>query len=91
MLAALGIIMEESEEEWLADYLRLEYGEDKNDPKSIKSSDLKYIGEFIINGVITEYWSYPTSGEPMWATIEIIDDKDYASMTSVPPPRSINE
>ena len=83
--------MEESDEERLADYLRLEYGEDKNDPKSIKASDLKYIGKFVIDGTITEYWSYPTSCAPMWATIEIIDDKDCASTTSVPPPKGINE
>ena len=83
--------MEKTEEEWLADYLRLEYREHNHNPKSIKASDLKYIGKFVINGITTKYWSYPCSGEPMYATVEVIDDKDCAGMTSMPPPRVINE
>ncbi len=83
--------MKETDEEWLADYLRLEYGEDVNDPDSVKASDLKYIGEFVIDGIVTEYWSYPTSGEPMWAIIQIIDDRDCASMTNIPPPVKAGE
>lgn len=83
--------MKESDEEWLADYLRLEYGEDINDAESIKASDLIYVGHFVIDGVATDYWSYPTSGEPSWAIIEKIDDRDCASMTSNPPPRHGSE
>lgn len=72
--------------EWLVEYLRLEYGEDEDDPDSIKASDLKYVGEFMIDGVKTRYWSYPTSGEPAWATIEFLPDGECAGMTDVPPP-----
>ncbi|NIB41475.1 hypothetical protein HBA55_17870 [Pseudomaricurvus alkylphenolicus] len=78
--------MEETDEEWVADYLRLEYGEDIQDPDSVKASDIKHIGEFVINGVVTDYFSYPHSGEPSWAIIETIDDKDCVSITSNPPP-----
>lgn len=79
--------MDETDEEWVADYLRLEYGEDINEPYSIKASDITHIGEFVIDGVVTDYFSYPQSGAPiMWAIIQIIDDRDCVGMTSNPPP-----
>ncbi|MBW0145870.1 hypothetical protein [Marinobacter arenosus] len=79
--------MDETNEEWIADYLRLEYGEDTDDPDSVKAEDIKHIGHFIIDGVPTDYFTYPQSGTPyMWAIIETIDGRDCVSMTSVPPP-----
>jgi len=79
--------MEETDEEWLADYLRLEYGEDESDPDSIKASDLTYVGEFVVDGVPTKYWSYPTSKEPGWVTIEEHGEQRSANMTSTAPPK----
>jgi len=79
----------ESYQEWLAEYLRLEYGENKDDPDSIKSTDLKYIGEFVVNDVVTKYWSYPTSsGQPMWVTIEMLENGECAGMTDEAPPEN---
>lgn len=79
--------MDETDEEWVADYLRLEYGEDEHDPDAVKAEDIKHIGHFIINGVSTDYFTYPQSGDPyMWVIIETIDERDCVSMTSNPPP-----
>jgi hypothetical protein len=78
--------MSESDEEWIADYLRLEFGEDVSDPKSVKASDIKHIGNFIINGIVTEYFSYPHSGDPSWVMIETIDERDCVATTNRPPP-----
>lgn len=78
--------MEDTYEEWLARYLRLEYGEDENDPQSLKASDLSYVGEFVIDGVPTKFWSYPTSGGPMWGIIEEHGEQKLACLTSTGPP-----
>jgi hypothetical protein len=75
----------ESREEWLAAYLRLEYGEVEADPTSIKASDLTYLGCFNLNGDLVHYWQYPTSGEPAYATITISEAGETASMTDAPP------
>ena len=84
--------MDETDEEWIADYLRLEYGEEESDPESVKAKDIKHIGHFIVNGIPTDYFTFPQSGEPyMWATIETIDSRDCAGMTSTPPPGTPNE
>ena len=81
-------MIEDTDEEWMAEYLRLEYGEEKDDPNSLKSSDLVFVGTFVVDGIPTKYWSYPTSGEPMWGTIAEDGDNAYASMTSTPPPKA---
>ena len=79
--------MEETSQEWIADYLRLEFGEDKSNSESVKAEDIKHLGNFIINGISTDYFTYPQSGEAyMWATIETLDGRDCAGMTSAPPP-----
>ena len=78
--------MSNTDEEWLADYLRLEYGEKETDPDSLKSSDLTFVGEFVVNGVTTRYWSYPTCGDPMWAIIEEYEEGRCAGITDKAPP-----
>lgn len=84
--------MEETDEEWIADYLRLEYGEDESDPDALKAKDIQHLGNFIINGVPTDYFAFPQSEEPyMWAIIERIDGRDCAGMTSAPPPGNSSE
>ena len=83
--------MNETDEEWIADYLRLEYGESIDDIDSIKAHDIKHIGHFIVNGIPTDYFTYPQSGSSyMWATIETIEERDCAGITSTPPPNIIN-
>jgi len=72
-------------EERLAAYLRLEYGEAVADPASLKASDLKYLGRFNVDGWPTDYWEYPTSDKPAYATITINEDGEMLSMTDDPP------
>jgi hypothetical protein len=69
----------------LAAYLRLEFGESWY-PRSVKAYHLKFVGEYMIDGVTTQYWSFPTSAEPMWATVERFDNSYSLGMTSDPPP-----
>lgn len=59
----------------IARYLRLEYGESAHDKNSVKARDLKFVGEFIIDGVPTQFWEYPTSNpkKPNFATVERFD------------------
>lgn len=70
----------------MADYLRLEYGEDAEDPDSLKASDLIYLGRFIVNGHPTDYWQYPTSDNtPAYATMTMHESGSALSMTDEPP------
>lgn len=73
-------------EEWVADYLRLEYGEDATEPDSLQAADLTYLGRFDVNGYATDYWQYFTSDNtPAFATMTIRDDTTALSMTDNPP------
>ena len=72
----------------IARYLRLEYGESARDKDSLKARDLQFAGEFVIEGVPTQFWSYPSSNpkKPMWATVERFDDSYCLGMTDKRPP-----
>ncbi|WP_415894379.1 hypothetical protein ACMXYN_08440 [Neptuniibacter sp. PT8_73] len=84
--------MEETDKQWIADYLRLEFGEDESDPDSVKAEEIKHIGHFIINGTPTDYFTFPQSGDSyMWAIIEKTEVGNCAGMTSTPPPELSNE
>lgn len=73
-------------EERVAEYLRLEYGEDAEDPDSLQTSDLTYLGRFNVDGNLTDYWQYPTSGKPTYATLTMQEDGATSlSMTDEPP------
>jgi hypothetical protein len=73
-------------EEWVAEYLRLEYGEDATDPASLKASDLTYLGRFEVKGYVTDYWQYPTSDNiPAYATMTLHNGTTALSMTDEPP------
>ena len=61
---------QEGDIEWVLEYLHLEYGEKAGDENALKASDLVYVGEYVIDGIPCQYWSYPTSDEPMWVIIE---------------------
>ena len=45
-------------------------------------------GEFVIDGVPTQFWSYPSSNpkKPMWATVERLDGSYCLGMTDKRPP-----
>ena len=81
-------VMEEQEGdiEWVLEYLHLEYGEKAGAENALKASDLVYVGEYVIDGIPCQYWSYPTSGEPMWAIIENNAGLRCMGMTATPPP-----
>ena len=64
----------------------MEYGEKAGADNALKASDLVYVGEYVIDGIPCQYWSYPTSGEPMWATIENNSGLRCMGMTATPPP-----
>lgn len=72
-------------EESVAAYLRLEYGEDAEDPASLQASDLTYLGRFNVDGHPTDYWQYPTSDKPAYATMAVWKDSSVLSMTDEPP------
>lgn len=74
----------------IAEYLRLEYGESWWQKGALRASNLKFVGEYIIDGVATQYWSYPTSTGVEWATVERFDDGYCLGMTSAPPPEGRN-
>lgn len=72
-------------EEWVIEYLRLEYGEDAEEPDSLQISDLSYLGRFDVEGYPTDYWQYPTSDQPAYATMTMRDGTTELSMTDEPP------
>lgn len=57
----------------IAAYLRLEFGESARDKASVKAKDLVFDSEFVIDGVPTQFWRYPSS-TPSWATVERFAD-----------------
>ena len=73
-----------SVEENIVAYLRLEFGEDEGDAETIEVSDLKYIGEIEKDGIVTRYWSFPST-PPTWATVEFNGKRRTFGMTTEPP------
>ncbi|MDO6746081.1 hypothetical protein [Gilvimarinus sp. 1_MG-2023] len=71
-------------EEDVLEYLHLEYGECPEDDDALKLSDLNYEGIFLLEGVPTHYWSYPTS-EPCWAIVQPYEDAYCFGMATTPP------
>jgi hypothetical protein len=69
----------------IAGYLRREYGESWWQRGAIRARNLTFVGEYVIDGVPTQYWAYPSS-EPMWATVERFDDSYCLGMTDDAPP-----
>ena len=72
----------------LLEYLHLQYGEEAGEEDVLKASDLVYVGEYVIDGIPCQYWPYPTTGEPMWATIEDYSGLRCIGMTATPPPQN---
>lgn len=70
----------------IASYLRLEYGERSQDKASLKEHDLVYEGDFVLDGVPTQFWRYPTWDGFAWATVERFENSYCLGMTDVPPP-----
>jgi hypothetical protein len=71
----------------VARYLRLEYGESFLSADGLKPWQLKRLGEYVVDGVPTIYWQYPTSDKvPRYATVERFNDHYALGMTDEPPP-----
>ena len=66
-------------EERIARYLQLEFGED--DTEALRASDLRFVGEAELDGIVTQFWSFPCK-EPCWATVQYIDKRRIFGMVS---------
>jgi hypothetical protein len=68
-------------------YLHLEYGESPRDPRALKSSELRYEGKHLGEGVLTHFWSYPTSSGRRYATVALRGAGSTIDMSDHGPPR----
>lgn len=66
-------------------YLHLEYGETPYAHGALKAADLKYVGQYMLDGWPTHFWWYPTNQEPCWATVFLMDDVPCIGMTTTSP------
>jgi hypothetical protein len=66
----------------ILDYLRLEYGEDAGGPAALQRSQLRYEGEYLLNGVATHFWWFPCTTQQCWATVEPWEDSYCLGMTT---------
>lgn len=66
----------------ILEYLHLEFGEDSQNDTSLKLSDLKFVGEFSVNGTEIFYWSYSIDNEVRWATVEPYEDSYLIGMVT---------
>ncbi len=69
----------------IINYLHLEFGEDADDPNSLKESQLRYEGEFLYDGVPTHFWWFPCTTEQCWATVEPMEESYCVGMTTDSP------
>jgi len=66
-------------------YLHLEYGEVPSDLNALKLSELKFLGQFLLEGLPTYFWWYPSGVEQCWATVEFSDEAYNIGMTTISP------
>lgn len=66
-------------------YLNLEFGEAPEDSESLKESELRYEGEFMLDGTPTHFWWFPCTSEQCWATVEPMDESYCIGMTTESP------
>ncbi len=71
----------------IVNYLNVEYGAN-SEQEGVKTSDLKYEGEFLVDGKAVRYWAFPCTSSPgCWAVVEPYEGSYMISMTTAPPPR----
>jgi hypothetical protein len=72
----------------IASYLRLEFGESRWAKGSLKAADLTLVGEWVVDGVPTQFWRYPSSAPRGhdWAIVERFDDHFSLGFADGPPP-----
>ena len=66
-------------------YLHLEYGETPSDLNALKLSELKFIGQFLLDDSPTYFWWYPSGAEQCWATVEFSEKVYNIGMTTISP------
>lgn len=68
-------------------YLNLEFGESSDGLGVLTDKDLTWEGEFLLDGVPTQYWRFPTSvpAGAAWATVGRYSDHYVLGMTTTPP------
>ena len=72
----------------LASYLDLEFGAPAYSAP-LDPSELRYVGEFVVDGSPTKFWSFPCHFEPgCWAYVAPLDDGYSLSWGGTPPPSS---
>ena len=69
----------------IIDYLNQEYGA-YEEQEMLRETDLTYVGEYVVDGRSTRFWSFPCSTEPgCWATVEEYESSYLISVTTEPP------
>ena len=71
-------------EQQILEYLHLEYGESPEDEDALKLSELRYEGIHEMEGVPTHCWSFPSTSDEMWATVEPHEDTYCIGMSRKP-------
>lgn len=69
----------------ILEYLHLEYGEDPNDPSSLKLDEITYDGLYDVSGVPVHYFKYASRSGRSWATVEPFGDSYVIGMTTNSP------
>lgn len=69
----------------LADYLRLEYGEDQNDANALQLADLRYAGSRADGPLSVHYWEHAGGAGRRWATAAFDGELWSLSMSAVGP------
>ncbi len=65
------------------DYLHLVFGQQSSDDYSLKLSELKYEGQFMLEDIPAHYWAYLYMGSKGWATVEPFEDSYCLSLTTI--------
>lgn len=79
------MVLPDGIEQEILKYLHLEYGEDPNDPSSLKLGDISYDGEYEIDGIKMHYFTYPLHDGRSWVSIEPYGGSYLISMTTNAP------
>jgi hypothetical protein len=70
----------------LASYVNREFGAPEFS-RPLEPTDFTYVGEFLVAGVPTKYWSFPCKFDPgCWAIVSPWDDSYSLAWGGTPPP-----
>lgn len=66
-------------------YLHLEFGEDGSDNNALKPSELKYVGEFLVDSAHCHFWEFPCMGEVAWVIAKPLGGEYAIGTYHIPP------